>query len=217
MRLISISAVSYATGRQYELKDIANFCRERNILICYDAIQALGTIPIDVSDIQPDFIASGAQKWLLGSVGGGFIYARKEWLDQLTVPLVGWASVKYAEDFSLKQLDFANEMSRFEPGLPNILPIAALDQSLQDLAQIGWEAIYARIKTNTDYLSQALSHANIKTLAQQDQRAGITSFIIPPHLDINFLQKEFAKRKIHITQRENYIRVSPHFYTTSKE
>ena len=49
-----------------------------------------------------DFLASGAQKWLLGPVGCGYIYARSKLLEQLFVPLVGWTSSQYPETFELK-------------------------------------------------------------------------------------------------------------------
>ena len=217
VRLISISAVSYLTGRQYDLKAIVDFCHEHQILICYDAIQALGAIPFDVQVIQPDFIASGAQKWLLGSVGVGFIYAQKAWLEKLTVPLVGWTSVKYPEDFSLKAVDFSTDMTRFEPGLPDILPIVALNQTLRDLTAIGWDTIYARVKANTGYLTEALQEHGIETLAKNDHTAGIVAFSIPDHFDAETIQSKIKQHNIHITQRDNYIRVSPHFYNTQEE
>jgi cysteine desulfurase/selenocysteine lyase len=217
IKLISMSAVSYLTGRHYELREIATFCRERNILICYDAIQAIGAVPLDVKEIQADFIASGAQKWLLGSIGIGFLYARKELLENLTVPLVGWASVKYPEDFSIKELDFSADMTRFEPGLPDILPVAALNQSLRDFTDIGWEAIYAQINANTLYLTQSLNEYGIQTFSQHDKTAGIVAFNVPHSLDLHSLLTSFAKNKIHVTQREDYIRVSPHFYNTKAE
>ncbi len=217
VRLISISAVSYLTGRCYELQEIAQFCRERGILSCFDAIQAIGAIPFDVQTIQPDFVASGAQKWLLGSVGAGFVYARKEWLEQLTVPLVGWTSVQYPENFSLKQLEYSREMTRFEPGLPDVLPIVALNQSLRDFDHIGWETVYAQIRSNTQYLTQALHDQSIDTFAKDDIKAGIVAFDIPKGMDLEHLLTALKKHKIHVTQREQYIRISPHVYNTNEE
>ena len=217
VKLLSISAVSYLTGRLYELKEIVHFCRERDILSCIDAIQAIGAVPIDVQDIQVDFLASGAQKWLLGGVGAGFIYARKAWLEKLTVALVGWTSVQYPENFSLKQLAFSKEMTRFEPGLPNILPLSGLNQSLRDLTAVGWDAIYANIQNNTRYLMAGLEAQRITPYAQADHTAGIVAFELPKSYDLDTLLETFKKQKIHLTQREHYIRVSPHFYNTTSD
>ncbi len=217
VKLLSISAVSYLTGRFYELKEIVTFCRERGILTCIDAIQAIGTVPIDVQDIKVDFLASGAQKWLLSGVGAGFIYARNEWLEKLTVSLVGWASVQYPENFSLKKLDFSKEMTRFEPGLPNILPIVGLNQSLRELTNVGWENIYARIQSHTRYLMTGLHAQKIGSFAQEDRTAGIVAFNVPKSCELDRLLDELKKQKIHLTHRDQYIRLSPHFYNTSEE
>lgn len=217
VRLISISAVSYLTGRLYELKEIADFCHAHNIYVCFDAIQAIGATPFDIQQIDADFVASGGQKWLLGSIGTGFVYVKKELLENLLVPFVGWTSVKYPEDFSLKELDLASDVTRFEPGLPNILPIAALNQSLCDLSAIGWEKIYQQIKSHTLYLTQALEEQKISALANTNQQAGIVSFEVPEKLDLAKFSQYCKKNKIHLTQRENYIRISPHFYNTQEE
>ncbi len=217
VRLLSISAVSYYTGRQYDLASLSQFCKERNILFCIDAIQAIGATPFDIQKIQPDFVACGAQKWLLGSIGAGFIYAKKELLEKLHVSLVGWTSVKYAEDFSIKTLDFSNEMTRFEPGLPDILPIAALNQSLRELHDIGWQSIYEKINWNTTYLTRGLLSQGISSFAADDDKAGIVSFQIPTKIASDALLAKIATEKIHLTHRDNYIRVSPHFYNTQHE
>lgn len=217
VRLISISAVSYLTGRLAELKEIADFCHANNIYICFDGIQAIGTTPIDVQAIGADFMASGSQKWLLGSVGAGFVYIKKAILENLLVPFVGWTSVKYPEDFSLKEIDLAEDATRFEPGLPDILPIAALNQSLRDLSAVGWNAIFQQIKNNSLYLAHSLQANGIKTMASVDQQAGIVSFNTPEKLDLQKFTQYCTKHKIHLTQRENYIRVSPHFYNTKEE
>ena len=216
-RLISISAVSYLTGRQHELKEIAEFCHQHDIYVCYDAIQAVGQLPFNVKENGADFVALGAQKWLLGVVGAGILYARKELLEELFVPFVGWTSVKYPENFSLKELDFAPEMSRFEAGLPNILPIAALNQSLRDMQEYGWENIFSQVANHTRYLTAALNDHQIQTFAQHDDASGIVSFTVPDKINKEKLAQGFAENNIYLTQRENYIRVSPHFYNSSAD
>src|SRR6185437_661963 len=71
VKLVALSAVSYRTGRTHDLKALADFCRERGILTCVDAIQAIGAIPFDVRKSGIDLMATGAQKWLMGPAGCG--------------------------------------------------------------------------------------------------------------------------------------------------
>ena len=217
VKLISISAVSYKTGRCYELEDFAHFCKERNILSCLDAIQAIGAIPLDIKKIGADFLASGGQKWLLGPIGCGFFYARKELLKGLHVPFVGWTSVKYPERFETN-LDFADEMTRFEPGLPNILPVVGLEHSLNELEKIGFPFIYEQIKQHSLYLQNALSDLQLPLLTDKnDLTAGIVSFRIPHEVDKLAFSEAMEKKQILATIREDYMRLSPHFYTERSE
>ena len=47
-RLLSISAVQYASGLRLDLERIGTGCRRRGVLFCIDAIQQLGALPFDV-------------------------------------------------------------------------------------------------------------------------------------------------------------------------
>src|SRR5207342_894410 len=47
-RVVSVSAVDFATGHRRDLAAIGALCRRRGVLFCVDAIQALGALAIDV-------------------------------------------------------------------------------------------------------------------------------------------------------------------------
>ncbi len=218
VKLISISSVSYETGRRYEIQEFTRFCRDRGIYSCLDAIQEIGAVPVDVHDSGADFVVGGAQKWLLGPIGCGFLYVRRERWSEIDVPLAGWTSVKYPENFNVKQLDFAEEMTRFEPGLPNLLSIAGLNESLRELKEIGWDEVYAGIAEKTAYLRAALRDAGLELLTgERDLTAGIVSFRLPRGSEGRVWTEILHEKDITITIRDNYARVSPHFYTEFEE
>ncbi len=174
-------------------------------------------MPTDVRASGADFVASGAQKWMLGPIGCGLLYVRAGLLAELDVPLAGWTSVKYPENFELRELDFANEMTRFEPGLPNLLSIAGLNESLRELKTLGWEMVFERIREHVAYLTAALEAQGIATLAGSEGRAGIVSFDLPRGMDPRETGQRLEKAGVSVTLRDGYIRVSPHFYTTRGE
>ncbi len=219
VRLISISNVSYFTGRKHDIKAFGKFCVKRNILSCVDAIQAVGTFPIDVKEAKIDFLAGGAQKWLLGPIGCGYFYIRKELIEKVNVPLVGWTSTRYPEQFDLMDLDFAPEALRFEPGLTNIIPIGGLNESLREMGNIGWDLIYQKIALNTRYLLTHLREfKGIELLVDQiDDLGAIISFNIPNQINAKKLLPKLAKRGITVTSRGNHMRISPHFYNSQEE
>jgi selenocysteine lyase/cysteine desulfurase/short-subunit dehydrogenase len=212
VKLISISAVSYETGILYDLEGFTKFCKERNIYSCLDAIQAIGAVPIDVKKNDVDFMASGAQKWLLGPIGCGMLFVKAIHLEKMNVPFVGWTSVEYPEYLDLKDLTFSNEMTRFEPGLPGHLPILGTHTALKLLNEVGFKNIYAQIAKNTKYLTENLKSMNLELLlGDNDLSAGIISFSSPLKIHARDLQALFEKEKIKVTTRNNYIRVAPHF------
>ena len=53
------------------------------MLLCVDAIQALGVHPFDVRKMNVDFLAADGHKWLCGPDGAGIFYCRRELLGYL--------------------------------------------------------------------------------------------------------------------------------------
>lgn len=218
VKLLALSAVSYESGRSYELEEVVKFCRERGIYTCLDCIQAIGAIPFDLHQIGADFAVCGAQKWLMGPVGCGILYAQTRHLDRLDVPFLGWTSVKYPELFDLGPLEYPPEMTRFEPGLPNYLSVVGLAASLRQLQSLDWVQIHAAIRRNTLYLQNSLRDLGFRLLtAPSDRSAGLVSFQVPDDFERRQVEQLYHDRHIKITARNDYIRVSPHFFNTPAE
>ena len=64
-RVVTVSHVEYASGQRLDIRAIGQFCRQRGILFCVDAIQSLGVLPIDVHEMCIDVLATDGHKWLL--------------------------------------------------------------------------------------------------------------------------------------------------------
>jgi selenocysteine lyase/cysteine desulfurase/short-subunit dehydrogenase len=218
VKVISVSAVSFDTGKKIDLKEFADFCREKNIYSCIDAIQAIGNNKIDCHKMGFDFLASGSQKWLQGPVGCGYIFARREHLQKLFVPMVGWTSHKFPEYFDLSKLDFSDEMTRFEPGLPNYIPIVGMGESLRLLARFGIEKIETLVEANVQYLKKGVESLGLELLTgEKDLLGGILCIKIPGKVDHRKVHDHFENANVMVTVRNDYIRVSPHFFTLEEE
>ena len=92
-RIVSLSFVEYASGFRNDLDALGQLCRERGVLFFVDAIQGLGTFPIDVRKTPIDFLSADGHKWLLGPEGAGIFYVRRELIDRLHPVGIGWNSV----------------------------------------------------------------------------------------------------------------------------
>ncbi len=156
VRLVALSAVSYRDGRRHDVAAIARVARAAGALVCVDAIQAVGAVPVDVRAWGTDFLACGAQKWLLGPVGAGFLWIARERLEALHAPLVGWASSQHAGEADAEALTFVHGASRFEPGLPDVAMIAGLGAAVESLAAAGLAGVHAAV---------AAHHARLAAIA----------------------------------------------------
>jgi selenocysteine lyase/cysteine desulfurase len=92
-RIVALSWVGFLSGWRTDLKAAAEMAHRRGALLFVDAIQGLGAFPIDVQTTGIDFLAAGAQKWLLGPEGVGLFYLRRDHLPTLRPLGVGAHSV----------------------------------------------------------------------------------------------------------------------------
>src|ERR1700733_10172212 len=97
-KMITLSPVEFASGQRHDLAAIGKFCRENGKLLCFDAIQSLGVLPIDVREMNIDYLSAGGHKWLMGPVGTGIFYCRRELLEKTRPPIIGVSSVSTAEN-----------------------------------------------------------------------------------------------------------------------
>jgi len=64
----------WSDGTLLDLVKIGEACSNHNVLLVVDATQAVGILPIDVSNIGPAVLASSVHKFLLGPVGMSLVY-----------------------------------------------------------------------------------------------------------------------------------------------
>ena len=74
--LVSIMMANNEIGTIQDIKTIARIVRSKGILFHTDAVQAVGKIPVDVRELDADFITLSAHK-MYGPKGIGALYVRK--------------------------------------------------------------------------------------------------------------------------------------------
>lgn len=215
-RLLSISSVQYADGLRLDLAWLGALCRARGVLLCIDAIQSLGALPLDVQACDADFVMADGHKWLLGPEGCAVFYVRAGVRDRLRLRQYGWHMVEHHLDFSRHDWQAAASARRFECGSPNMLGIHALSASLGLLAEVGMETVATRVLENSTYLMEALGAlpgVEILTPRQPGRYAGIVNFS-HRHVDAADLHSRLLARNVVCAQRGGGVRFSPHFHTS---
>ena len=216
-RLISISFVQFLSGYRVDLEKIGNVCREKNIILCVDAIQGLGAIRLDVTKSKIDFLSCGTQKWMMGIQGLSFIYITKELQDKIDTSPAGWLSVDDAWNLLDFNLKFKETAARYQPGTLNTVAIYALNAALKFFKQFGYDEIEKQVISNSIYFIKKLSELGYDSpLKNLDDKyiAGIVSVMTDKAGEIF---SSLLRMNIICSDRAGYLRFSPHFYNTTNE
>jgi selenocysteine lyase/cysteine desulfurase len=214
-RLITVSSVQFSTGLRMDLKRIGEFCRERGILFCVDAIQSIGAVSFDVQDIHVDYVMADGHKWMFGPEGLALFYSTPEARDRLALNQYGWHMVEAAGDFDRKEWDIAKTARRFECGSPNMAGIHALNASLSLLLEAGMEHVENEIVERSRYLFNKIKGEpglEIVTPTEPGRYAGIVTFR-RNGVDSKELYNYLVSKNVVCSPRSGGIRLSPHFYT----
>ncbi|MBC3843078.1 aminotransferase class V-fold PLP-dependent enzyme [Streptacidiphilus sp. 4-A2] len=144
-RLIAASQVNFATGFRLDLDALCALAAPVGALVCVDAVQGLGTLPLSLARTPVDFLAAGAHKWLGGPPGTGLFYCRSERLPLLRSVPAGWFGFDGANDMLSKgpghfryDLPLRADSGRVEGGMYDVLGMVGLAAALEELAGIGW-------------------------------------------------------------------------------
>lgn len=212
-QLVCLSQVQFLTGLRLQLEEIGALCHERGILFAVDGSQSVGAVALDVKKMKIDFLAVGAQKWMMAPMGTGFVFASEELRTMLNQAYVGWLSVENPWDlFNLNQR-LARDARRYESGTLNALGLVGLGAAVDLLTEIGIHKIESQVVGLATYTSDRLVSQGYRTALnyRDDHHSGIVSFIVQ---DPVTLADQLKAEKITLSAREKYLRVSPHFYNT---
>lgn len=217
-RLMSISAVQYASGLRLELERLGNGCRQRGVLFCVDAIQQLGALPFDAQACDCAFAMADGHKWLLGPEGLGVFYCRSDLREQLKLHEYGWHMLEHVGDYNRTDWQPARTARRFECGSPNMLGAMALEASLSLLEDVGMVEVGKALEERMQWLQEGLSRLpgiSLHSPTDPSRRAGILTFSLAGW-EKQALFEQLKREQVICVQRGAGIRLSPHFYTEAR-
>lgn len=217
-RVVALSWVEFHGGFRNDLATIGKACRERGVYLSVDGIQGVGVVRCDVTLMNVDFMAFSAQKWLLAPHAVGILYCRRDLVDRVRVAFAGQTSVILGPNYLDYKLDFKPNAGRFEPGFINQTGIAGFEAALDLFNEIGMERVEARILDLTRQLRNGLRSVGCELLGSEidAERAGVVSFRHPRRLAAE-INAELRRANVIVSEREGFIRVSPHFYNEPAE
>jgi len=217
-RLLTVSAVQFSTGFRMPLEELGRLCRERGVLFCVDAIQALGAMAFNVERMGIDFLSADGHKWLLGPEGFGLFYCRRSRIETLSNCVLGWIGVENPSDYDRTDQPWVSTARRFEEGSHNLAGAVGLAGSVELLLEVGLEEVERRILALTRRLLDGLDAWGCELFTPREDacRLGIVSFRHPTETS-DRLFRRLLEQNIVAAHRRGWLRLSPHFYNTDEQ
>lgn len=212
----ALVVASHAFFRSGALQDIARIqqrARQVGALLVVDAYQSAGCVPINLTELDPDFLVGGCHKWLCGGPGGGFLYVRPQLVESLRPGLTGWFGL--ANPFGYEKTHaptLHRGIYRFLNGTPNVLALFAAQAGLDWVEKVGMEAIRRHSQLLTGWLMERLVERGwtVKSPSDPNRRNGMICVDFPGS---QATQAALQARDIIVDWRPDCgLRISPHFY-----
>lgn len=228
-KLVAISHIPTSSGMVQPVKDIGELCKQYGSIYLVDACQSVGQMPIDVKEIQCDFLSSTGRKFLRGPRGIGFLFVSDRALDLGLKPL--FPDLRGADWIMENLYQPAPDASRFENWEFPFSLVLGLGTAASYAQKLGLEEIRQRAWGLAAKTRELLSE--LKGICLLD-RGGQQSAIVTVGLqekDVTVvcgsLKKlgintsvctrssaviDFDNRKI-----DSALRISPHYFNTEAE
>lgn len=216
VKAVVVSLTQFANGYTVDLAALSRATRARGIYLVVDAIQAVGQLPVDVQATPVDFLACGAQKWLLSPWGTGFLYVRKELCTALEPTFAGWAAFMGTDDYTrLTAYDPRPwpDARRFELITLPVQDFAAMNASVGLLLQVGIANVAAHIqRLHEPLIAWAAERGAAVTSPRGARGSGI--LCLRPAGDVAQHFARLQSNGVQCSLREGSIRLSPHLFNT---
>ncbi|MBO0469191.1 kynureninase [Enterococcus sp. DIV0242_7C1] len=151
--IILLPTVLYRSSQVLDMRKVTKAAHDRGILIGWDLCHAIGAIPMDFKEVQPDFAVWCTYKYLSAGPGSiaGLYMNRKHFKE--TPGLAGWWGNKDETQFELKhQFEHQQDASGWQIGSPSFLAMAPLEGTLNIFNEVGIEKIREKSLLITAYL-----------------------------------------------------------------
>ena len=218
-KLVSISAVQFASGFRADLERIGEAARKVDALFAVDIIQGLGAMPFDLPAQLVDIAAGASHKWLVAPEGCGILYLSDKARERVKPTLVGWISVEEPWDFEDYEQDFKPNALAWESGTGGSALFYGLEESLKLLTKPGIENIEKYLEELTDFLCELLAGKDYEIISSR-ARGEKSQIVCVKHrngLTSSEIARKLQNENIVVSPRGSRLRIAPHFYNNRED
>ncbi len=185
-KMVSIAHVSNVLGTINDVQLIVRKAHEHDIPVLIDAAQSAPHMPIDVQQLDCDFMAFSGHK-MYGPTGIGVLYGKEQWLDRLP-PYQGGGEM--IDKVSWERTTFERLPFKFEAGTPDYVATHGLATAIDYLNTVGLDSVKSHEQELTHYCMEQLKTIDgMRLFGQAEHKDAVVSFLVGDihHLDLGTL------------------------------
>ena len=174
-RIVSMTQISNVLGVRSDIKTFVRLAHEAGAIFVCDGAQSVPHIPVNVRDLDVDFLAFSGHK-MLAPMGIGVLYGKKALLEKMPPFLTGGEMIEYV---TRESATWAELPHKFEAGTVNAAGAVGLRAAIEYYNRTGFDAIVKREEALGELAFDALSsvpHLHIMGSDQAKEHNGIFSF-----------------------------------------
>lgn len=174
-RLVAVAHVSNSLGTINPVKEMTATAHKFGVPVMVDAAQSVPHFPVDVQDLDCDFLTFSGHK-MFAPTGSGILYGKREWLDKMPPYQTGGGMIRTV---SFEGTTFAPLPDKFEAGTPAIAAGIGLGAAIDYINSIDLEAAAAYEQELLEYATQRLSDIpGVTIIGTAAKKASVLSFTI---------------------------------------
>jgi selenocysteine lyase/cysteine desulfurase len=217
--VVAVPNCHWTDGSLVDLRRVGAKARAVGAAFVIDASQSMGAMPIDVQELQPDFLACVGYKWMLGPYGLGYLYVSPRW--QEGVPLEhSWITRARSENFA-GLVDYTDELQpgarRFDMG--EFAQFTMVPMCIAALTQIlawGVDRIQATLSELTHQIEEGVASLGGRTSPAAHRGGHMIGIRLPGGLPDD-LGDRLSEAQVFVSRRGDSIRVAPHLHNTAED
>ena len=227
-RLVSLTWVPTNSGLVQDARAVGGVCRELGVSYLVDACQSVGQMPVDVAELQCDYLAATGRKFLRGPRGIGFLYVSDRALAAGAFPLfVDMHGAQWTGPDSFRLVDGAQRFENWEFARALVLGLGEAARYALAVGPAGGERAWTLARMLREQLARV---PGVRVMDRGRERCAIVTVDVRGQ-DAVDLKLRLRARGVNTSSSDRddgvldmdekrvatVLRFSPHYYNTEEE
>ncbi len=215
-RMIALSIVTFYPGGYFDIAELNEYIKDKDIHIVLDAIQAVGFLPLYPRDLKVSAIATAAYKGLMTPYGAGLLYVDDELNKKLVPREVSLSNIAVKKQFPELDYTLIEDVQRLQPMPIHLAGLASMNRALDIILSIGIERIGKRVCSLEHSLKKELTANGVKTVLEPgDPR--LKHIVCIEEKNAREVANFAREHGLYLSPRRSGIRMGFHIYNNEKD